>query len=167
MHFSLNKFLFGRGDIVNLDKTENKKGVMIDSHFSEHLCDPVPSDPLPQPQTIPLKTEQVMMRTQGAPAKSGPTGTHGSAEATGKCRTSHPTGQTPGEERGRRAERKLFSHLLLCWTVLSCSSSYDPCEDVPLDERSAALAAKRGWPGSVCLCISSPACSSRLCPPSL
>lgn len=140
---------------------------MIDSHFSEHLPDPVPSDPMPQPQTIPLKTEQVMLRTQGAPAKSGPIGTHGSAEATGKCRTSHPTGQTPGEERGRRAERKRFSCLLLCWTVPSCSSSYDPCEDVPLDEISAALTAKREWPGSVCLCISSPVCSSRLCPPSL
>ena len=146
---------------------ENKKGVVIDSHFSEHLRGPVPSDLTPQPQTIPLKTEQVMLRTQGAPAKSGPTGTHGSAEAAGKCRTSHPTAWTPGEERDRRAERKPFSRLFLCWTVPSCSSSYDPLEDVPVDERSVALVAKRGWPGSVCLCVSSATGSSRLCPPLL
>lgn len=138
----------------------------MDSHFSEHLHGPVPSDTTPQPQTIPLKTEQVMLRTQGAPAESGPTGTHGSTEAAGKCRTSHPTARTPGE-RGTEGLRGNRSRLFLCWTVPSRSSSYDPLEDVPLDERSAALVAKRGWPGSVRLCVSSPTCSSRLCPPSL
>lgn len=138
----------------------------MDSHFSEHLHGPVPSDTMPQPQTIPLKTEQVMLRTQGAPAESGPTGTHGSTEAAGKCRTSHPTAQTPGEQRDRRAERKPFSSLPLLDRP-KLQQLLRPTWGCPTGWEVSCSCHKEGL-ARKCASLRFISClPSRLCPPSL